>query len=100
MEATTLRIRRISATNTNSNPENQEDLFCENFVKRMLFQWVTEVELGDVQDRGMGGGGGGGPRSKFESLKDPPLVCPSYPLSNTKRPRPYSAELEILGTSE
>ena len=46
-----LRIRRISATNTNSNPENLEDLFCENFVKRMLFQWVTEVELGDVQDR-------------------------------------------------
>ena len=63
-----LRIRRISATNTNSNPENLEDLFCENFVKRMLFQWVTEVELGDVQDRDgdgcEGGGEDSGPNSK------------------------------------
>ena len=60
-----LRIRRISATNTNSNPENLEDLFCENFVKRMLFQWVTEVELGDVQDRDGDGCEGGGEDSYF-----------------------------------
>ena len=38
------------------NPANEEDLFCVNFVKRMLFEWVTEVELGDVLGKVDGGG--------------------------------------------